>query len=122
MTTKTSTAGTEFAATILRNFSIGTRTRRYRNGIDLHADIAESITFAAHLPGYHSENTERAYRAAFAAVCGYQKHVLGYRARPETCRKVAEMSPRRFVLMLADMVDAGVACQGDAERYFAGMR
>jgi hypothetical protein len=120
-TTQTATAGREFAATILRNFHIGPRTRRYRDGMDLHAEIAETIEHAVYLPGYHSEATTAAYSPAFAAVAGYRKHVQGYRVRPETCAKVAAMTPRQFVLMLAAMVDAGVSNQGEAETYFQGM-
>jgi hypothetical protein len=120
-TTQTLTAGTEFAKTAARYFHIGAQTRRYRKGTDLHAEIAEAVHMAATLPGYYSEATQEALRVAFSAVCGYEKHILGYRARPETCRKVAEMSPRQFLALLADMVDAGVSNQGDAERYFQGL-
>lgn len=122
MTTTQTTAGTEFAATAARYFRFSAQTRRFRKGTDLHAEIAEAVHMAATLPGYFSENTQQALRAAFAAVCGYEKHILGYRARPETCAKVAAMSPRQFCQMLADMVDNGVSNQGEAERYFQELR
>lgn len=116
------TAGTEFAQTVLRNFHIGPRTRRYRDGVDLHAEVIESITHAMYLPGYHSENTERAYRLATGAVMSYQKHVLGYRIDGGLNARIQQMSPRQFVLFLADMIDAGVETVGDGERYLNGLR
>jgi hypothetical protein len=120
-TKTTTTASREFAATATRYFSMNSRTRRYRKGADLHAEIAEAVFLAATMPGYYTEATQRALATAYAAVTGYQKHILGYRARPETCRKVAEMSPAQFVGMLADMIDSGVSNMGDAERYFQAM-
>lgn len=122
MTTTTQTAGTEFAQTILRNFHIGPRTRRYRDGFDLHAEIIESITHAMHLPGYHSETTERAYRLATGAVMSYQKHVLGYRIDGNLNARIQQMSPRQFVLFLAAMIDAGVENVGQGETYLNGLR
>jgi hypothetical protein len=114
----TTTAGTEFATTTARYFHIGPQTRRYRKGADLHADVTEAVHMAATFPGYYSESTQQALRAAFAAVCGYEKHILGYRARPATCARVAAMTPRQFIAMLADMIDKGISNNGQAETYF----
>ena len=120
-TTKTLTAGTEFAALMLSNHRIGPRTRRFRDGANMVTEIVESVQHAVYLPGYYSEAKTRAFSAAITAVNGYEKHILGYRARPETIAKIQAMSPRQFVLMIADMIDAGVAHMGDAERYFAAL-
>lgn len=116
--TKNTTAGTEFAATMLRNHGIGPRTRRTRDGMNMVTEIVESVERAAYLEGYYSDEKARIFRAAIASVSGYQKHILGYRARPETIAKIQATSPRQFVMLLADMIDAGVAHMGDAERYF----
>src|SRR4051794_13649216 len=99
-TTKNTTAGTEFAAAMLRNHGIGPRTRRTRDGLNMVTEIIESVERAASLPGYYSDEKARIFRAAKTAVDGYQKHIAGYRARPETCAKVQAMSPRQFVLLL----------------------
>jgi hypothetical protein len=85
-------------------------------------EIIESVERAAYLPGYYSDEKARIFRAAKTAVDGYRKHIEGYRARPETCGRIAAMSPRQFVLLLADMVDAGVSNMGEAEQYFAEMK
>lgn len=120
-TTETlTTAGREFAATMLRNHGIGPRTRRTRDGLNMVTEIVESVERAA-LPGYYSDDKARIFRAAKAAVDGYRKHIEGYRARPETVAKIQAMSPRQFVMLLADMIDAQVAHMGDAERYFAAL-
>jgi hypothetical protein len=120
-TTQTTATGTEFAATIARYFSMNGRSRRFRAGRDMHAEIAEAVHMAAEVRGYYTEATQEALRVAYAAVCGYEKHILGYRARPETCAKVAAMSPLQFAKMLGQMVDAGVSNQGEAERFFQAM-
>lgn len=112
------TAGQEFAATARRYFKIGPTTRRYRGRQDLHAEVAEAVSNAATLPGYFTEATQAALAPAYAAVGGYQKHILGYRSSPATCLAVTSMTPYRFVAMLAAMVDAGVSNMGEAERFF----
>lgn len=121
MTPTQTTAGTEFAATMLKNHGIGPRTRRIRDGLNMVTEIVESVERAAYLEGYYGEEKARIFRAAFAPVCGYQKHILGYRAAPHVIAKIQAMSPRQFVMMLADMIDAGVGHMGDAERYFQGL-
>jgi hypothetical protein len=115
------TTGTEFTTTAARYFHIGPQTRRHRKGTDLHAEIAEAVRMAAQFPGYYGESTQQALRGAYAAVCGYEKHILGYRARPATCAKVAAMTPRQFIAMLADMVDQGISNNGQAETYFQNL-
>lgn len=121
-TTKNITAGTEFAVMMLKNHGISPRTRHVRDGLNMVTEIIESIERAAYLPGYYSDEKARVFRTAKTAADGYRKHIEGYRARPETCAKVRAMSPRQFVMMLADMIDASVGHMGDAERYFAAMQ
>jgi hypothetical protein len=121
MTTTAQITGANFASTAARYFRIGAQSRRYRKGVDLHAEITEAVRMAALFPGYYNEDTQQALRVAFAAVCGYEKHILGYRARPATCAKVAAMSPRQFLAMLADMIDQGISNNGQAETYFQNL-
>jgi hypothetical protein len=120
-TTQTLTTGREFATTMLRNFGIGARTRRTRDGMNMVTEIIEAVERATYLEGYYGEEKIRIFRAAFAPVGGYQKHILGYRARPETCAKIQAMSPYQFVMLLADMIDAGVTNMGEAETYFGSL-
>lgn len=120
MTTETQTAGTEFAEAIRSYFRIGTRTRRYRDGRDMHAEIVEAIEYAQ-LPGYYSEGTERALRLAGGALRSYQKHVQGYRLDGDLIARINRMSSYQFTGLLADMIDAGVTNVGEGERYFQGM-
>jgi hypothetical protein len=114
--------GQRFAAAARRYFRIGTRTRRYRNRQDLHAEIVEAVVMAATAPGYFGPETQAALAPAHAAVCGYAKHIQGFRAAPAVCLAIGAMSPYRFIAMLADQVDAGVANMGDAERYYQQLK
>ncbi|MFJ1539245.1 hypothetical protein ACIODS_11950 [Micromonospora chalcea] len=115
------TTGQELAAELRRYFKIGTRTRRYRNGTDLHADMLEAIKTVAHYPGCYSERTEKPLRAAFGAFLAYNKHVDGYRIDGTLHRRITELSPYQFAAFLGRMVDAGVTNPGEGERYFADL-
>lgn len=115
------TAGQELAAALRRYFSVGPRTRRYRKGTDLHYDMIEAIYLAAQYPGYYVERTQTALHAGFGAALSYTKHVSGYRISGTLAQRVSEMSPWHFAAMLGAMVDAGVACTGDGERFFSAM-
>lgn len=114
-----------FTAAALRYFHIGPRTRRYRKDEhgrrDMHRAVADAIRFAVTEPGYFSENTQTAFRIGWSAINGYEKHILGYRARPEVVAHVNGLSAYGFVKLLADMIDAGVSNNGEAERFFQGM-
>lgn len=112
---------TDFTATVTRYFRVGPRTRRYRNGLDLHAEIVEAVRMAATLPGYYTEGTEQGLRQAFAAVCGYEKHIAGHRIDGRIIAKVNALSPYRFAQMLAAMVDDGVSSAYEAERFFKAL-
>lgn len=120
--TTTKTSGAEFAAAMLRNHGIGTRTRRTRDGLNMVNEIIESVERAAYLPGYYSDEKASIFRAAKTAIDGYRKHILGYRIDGQVIAKIQGMSPRQFVMMLADMIDANVSHMGDAEAYFNRMR
>jgi hypothetical protein len=115
------TAGQALTATLRRYFSVGTRTRRYRKGADLHAEMTEAIMFAAQLPGYHTEQTQAALAAGFGAALAYDKHVRGYRVRGELSAKINAMTPWQFAALLGEMADAKVTNTGEGERFFAGM-
>lgn len=124
--TTTTTAGAELTATLRRYFSVGARSRRYRDdgyGMrhDLHAEMVEALMLAAQYPGYYGEATQSALQPGFAAALAYQKHVDGYRIDGSLRFAIMELSPWRFAALLGDMVDAGVTCTGDGERFFAHM-
>jgi len=73
---ETTTAAAEFTTTVARYFHMNSRTRRYRKGLDVKAEIVESVQLAATVPGYYTEGTQAALSLAFAPVCGYCKHIL----------------------------------------------
>jgi hypothetical protein len=119
------TAGKTLAAELRRYFSIGTRTRRrigHRGTLtDMHGDMIAAIMNAAWYPGYYVERTQDALHAGFGAALAYEKHVKGYRIDGTLASEINGMSPWRFAGLLGKMVDAGVTCTGDGERFFAGM-
>jgi hypothetical protein len=117
----TRTAGQDFAAAARRYFSVGPRTRRYRAGLDMHAEVIEAARFAATMPGYFGERTETALRVAYGAALGYQKHIAGYRASVTVVATINAMTPWQFIGLLAEMVDAGVSNTGEGEEFFRSM-
>jgi hypothetical protein len=122
----TPTAGQDLTATLRRYFSVGTRTRRQRRDRhgdrqDVCHDMIEALHYAAQYPGYYSEATEAALRPGFGAALAYVKHVNGYRFDGTLRFRIMEMSPWQFAALLGRMVDAGVTCAGDGERFFAEM-
>lgn len=126
MTATTTTAGQDLTATLRRYFSVNSRSRRFRKDRygcrqDLHAAMVEALTNAATMPGYYSENTESALRTGFGTALAYDKHVNGYRIDGTLRFHITEMSPWNFAALLGQMVDAGVTCTGDGERFFADM-
>jgi hypothetical protein len=118
---ETMTAAVEFRTTVARYFHINSRTRHYRKGLDVKAEIVEAVQLAATVPGYYSEATQQGLRVAFAAICGYRKHILGCRISGVTISKINDMTPWQFTLMLADMIDKGVSNAFEAELYFQAM-
>lgn len=119
--TDTKTAGQDVTDTLRRYFKVGARTRRYRQGSDLHADMLEAIQNATTCPGYYTERTERPLGAAFGAFLAYDKHVNGYRIDGALRRRITELTPYQFAALLGRMVDAGVTNCGEGERFFAEM-
>jgi hypothetical protein len=118
---ETTTAAAEFTATVARYFHINSRTRRFRKGLDIKAEIVESVQLAATVQGYYAEGTQAALRLAFAPVCGYRKHIIGCRINGVTVSKIRDMTPWEFTQMLADMIDKGVSNAFEAELYFQAM-
>jgi hypothetical protein len=124
--TTTPSAGQALTAELRRYFSVGTRTRRARrdrNGDrqDLPRDMLEALHYAAQYPGYYTPATEAAFRPGFGAALAYDKHVNGYRIDGALRWRITEMSPWRLAELFGQMVDAGVTCTGDGERFFADM-
>lgn len=117
----TKTAGQELTNTLRRYFKVGTRTRRYRNGTDLHGDMIEAIQVATTYPGYYSGDTDRVLRSAWSVYCAYSKHVGGYRIDGSLRRRITDMSPYQFAAFLGRMVDADVTNAFEGEMFFAEM-
>jgi hypothetical protein len=122
----TATAGTVLAARLRRYFSVGPRTRRYRTdrykiSHDLHADMIEALMLAAQYPGCYADATQAAFQPGFGAALAYEKHVGGYRIPGALAGRINSMTPWQFAGLLGRMVDAGVECTGDGERFFAAM-
>lgn len=120
------TAGQELAAALRRYFSLGTRTRRYRRDreggrLDLHAEMADALMTAAQYPGYFTPRTEAALHPGFGAALSYRKHVRGFRISGTLAQQINGLSAWRFAGLLGDMVDAGVTCTGDGERFFSDL-
>jgi hypothetical protein len=76
----TQTAGQALTAELRRYFHIGPRTRAYRNGLDVKAQMLEAITNALYYPGYYGERTQEILRTARDFVTA-SSHVITNSAR-----------------------------------------
>jgi hypothetical protein len=115
------TQGHELAASLRKCFQIGTRTRRYRNGVDLHADMIEALRNATVYPGYYQGARHDLFTAAWGVVAAYKKHVDGFRIDGVLRMKIVGLTPYQFAALLGDMLDAGVKTTGDGEQFFSEM-
>ena len=121
-----STSGQTLTATLRRYFSLGARSRRYRKDrygcrLDLHAEMVEALCNAAQYPGFYAPATQEALHAGFGAALAYGKHISGYRVSGTLIAAINAMSPWQFAALLGQMVDAGVTCTGEGERFFLQM-
>lgn len=116
------TKGQQFAKDMRKNLGIGTRTRRTRNGIDLHADILECIQHAKYDEGWYLPEREELFSEASGAWMSYDKHIAGYRVDAKVIAYVNGLSPWQFCNLLGEMVDAGITNVGEGERFFAQLR
>lgn len=115
------TKGQQFAKTMRSNLGIGTRTRRFRKGLDLHADILECIQHAVFDAGWYSETRQELFRTAFGVWQSYNKHIAGHRANANVTSHINALSPWQFCTLLGEMVDAEITNVGEGERFFAEM-
>lgn len=115
------TKGQQFANEMRYTLSIGTRTRRYRKGVDLHAEILDCIRNAFTYPGFYSETRAQLFTSALGAYAAYNKHIAGYRADAQVITHVKSLSPYQFCNLIGRMVDAKVSNAGESERFFAEM-
>jgi hypothetical protein len=120
MTAKT--AGQQLAETLRRLHTIGTRTRRYRKGDDLHAAVLETIRLATAYPGYYTGETNSALSAAWGVYCAWDKHVSGARVNPALWGQIQQLSPYRLIALVGQMVDAGVSNNGEGETFFRQLK
>ncbi|MFJ3950251.1 hypothetical protein ACIPXV_09300 [Streptomyces libani] len=119
--TARSTKGQIFAREMRSHLHIGARTRRTRQGRDLHEQILECITNAAWNPGYYAASRQEVFQAGFGAWISYDKHIAGYRADGDLIAHIKGLTPHQFCALLGDMIDAGMANVGEGERFFAEM-
>lgn len=115
------TPGQQFAKRMRNNLGIGTRTRRYRKGADLHATILECITNNAWYPGYYTGDRAELFSLAYGPWMAYDKHIAGHRASASVTAHVNALSPWQFCALLGEMVDAGIANAGQGERFFTAL-
>lgn len=106
---------------IRRYFSIGPRTRNFRKdaGRDgVIGDLAERIQVSCNYPGYDGPELTAACQLLLPAIWSWGKHVEGYRLPGYQIANLRVLTPWQWLALLGDMVDAGVSCTGDGERYF----
>ncbi|MEV6696201.1 hypothetical protein AB0M68_03435 [Streptomyces sp. NPDC051453] len=115
------TKGTQFAKTMRSNLGISARSRRFRKGVDLHAEILECIRNATYYPGYYTGERAELFQAAFSAQVSYTKHIAGYRADATVVAHINALSPYQFCALIGDMIDAEISNVGEGERFFAEM-
>lgn len=112
-------AGQTFTKTIRKNMSIGPRTKRFRNGENMHIEIVRRVRDAACYPS--GTATDEAIRVGYTAVNAYMKHIEGYRLDPVLCSNIRNMSPWAFTAFLGELVDSGVSNMAEAEIYFGSI-
>lgn len=115
------TAGQRAADRLRKILRVGSRTRRWRGGEDLHEEMLEAVTHAVTLPGFYSEQTTALLRPLFAAVNAHVKHINGHRVPGELHAMISAMTPWQFAAYLGNMIDAGVTNVGEGECYYRGM-
>lgn len=119
------TKGQRFAKDMRKNLGIGTRTRRWGSrvfkGSDLHRMVLDCIAEATHYDGMYSSARTELFRAAFPALCSYEKHILGGRADAVLIAHLNGLSPWQLCNLLGEMVDAEITNVGQGERFFADM-
>lgn len=116
------TKGQQFAKDMRKNLGIGTRTRRHRKGVDLHAEILECIRNATYYPGCYTERREAIFRTAFGALLSYDKHIAGYRVDGKVISHISNLSPYQFCNLLGRMIDAEITNVGEGEQFFSQLR
>lgn len=110
----TATAGQQFTAAIRTYFHIGPRTRWYRRTNwqprqDLRAEIVEAVMTAATQSGYYTPEQDAAFRLAFTVVCGWNKHVEGYRLPGEFIATLRALTPWQWTAWLGRLIDDGIS-------------
>ncbi|MGP3951313.1 hypothetical protein [Streptomyces sp. 7N604] len=112
------TPGQRFAYDMRAYLHIGPRTRRYRNGTDLHREIVRTgIEVVTERFGY-SDRFVEAVRPAYGALLSYNKHIPTSRAGTRVSLYVNQLSSWQLLDLLAEMTDADVIHVGGGERWF----
>jgi hypothetical protein len=119
-----STKGQNFAREMRAHLRIGPRTRRFNSRKwteDGHRDVMQAIADANNYPGSTTAEREAIFQTAFAALCSWEKHILGGRADASLVAHINQMTPYQFVALIGEMVDAGISNVGEGEQFFANM-
>jgi hypothetical protein len=116
------TTGKQFVNRVCKYFRIGASTRRYRDGEDVIKNIMENVGYAATLPGYFSEQTQKELASAFHAVLMWQDMVIGFRIHPTQYGTLSQVTPYQFAKWIGDMIDNDVHNRGEADLYFRSKR
>jgi hypothetical protein len=133
----TATTGKQFAALVREIFRIGTRTRANRETYgtkrrtqilisydrdDLTTDILGYVTETVFERNAQPSEERDIVRAAWGAVCAWEKHIKTGRAGFSQCRYLKSLSPYQFTKLLGEMVDAGITNTGQGEQWFRARR
>lgn len=117
------TDGQRFTRDMRAHLHIGANTRRYRDNIDLHAEILRAsmeLVISGREYGY-SEQLVEAARPAFGALLAYDKHIASWRLGGLICQYVNSLTPWELLDLLGEMVDAGIKHVGGGERWLQDM-
>jgi hypothetical protein len=116
------TKGQQFAQEMRHFLAIGTRTRRDRNGGDLHRSIADWVKTASMERGTLDPAQEDAFRPAFDVACSWFKWIKLGRADYLVIEHIDALTPWQFCKLLGDMIDAGIDSTSAAGQYFSQLR
>lgn len=115
----TQTAGQKLTAELRKEFSIGTRTRSRRGGMNLRDRMIDAIKDATTYPGIYDGERHAAYSAAWTPVFyAWDKHIATGRVDPLLTAHLKLLSPWRLSAFFGEMLDAGYTNMGEAERWF----
>ena len=112
------TQGQRFAKCACSYFSVGPRTLRYRDGVNLVDRIRTEVYNGACNRGYFSDIVSQGLDPAFHTLTAWEKHVECRRLSSDLLEVLLQVRPYQFVKLIGDMIDDGVTNSAEAERWF----